>query len=777
MLERLSPLSLKCFNAAKQKAKSQSSPELNEQHLLLGIAQQQAAWLTELLAPYNVTSERVAAAIKAESNRQKRGPSGGTLVVSAELKATLRRSIALAGRAPVSPSHLFAALLDAAPTVAPLLAGLGVDVADLRARLQAPGDNVVLRPTAAAGTAARSSEERTTDGGAASVEGAPAPSEAQAAQVVHKPTPTLDRYGRDLTALAAQGQLRPIVGRDQEMAAIIEILCRTLKRNPMLVGEPGVGKTALAEGLAQRIIAGEVPALLENKRLVELSVSSLVAGASHIGEFEKRMQRLVSEVQAAGDVILFIDEAHALMGAGGTYGLQDAATILKPALARGDIVCIGATTTQEYRRYIEKDGALSRRFQPVRVSEPGRETVLHILDTLKPRFEQHFGLHIPKELLGETYDLARDYLKNRRFPDKAIDLLERTASRAMLSSNGEGELSTDTMLSVLSDMTGIPLSRLDQGEMERYLRMEEVLKQRVLGQDLAVESVASLIRLTKRRLDLDPRRPDGVFLFVGPTGVGKTELATALTEFLFEDQDRLIRLDMSEFSAEFTVSRLIGSPPGYVGYDQGGQLTEYVQRQPFCVLLLDEMEKAHPAVLNLFLQVFDEGRLTDAQGRTVYFSNVTVIMTSNLTADLWYRRRLGFGEGDREVRVSHDAVMDVLRRRLPSDFLSRVDEVVVFYPLSDEAVLAIAKHKLDAIVRHRFARQEIEVTFDPEVVQYIAARGYDPRLGCRRLERVIQKEILEPLAEQTFRADWQDVRSVAVTVKDDQVVIHRNEST
>jgi ATP-dependent Clp protease ATP-binding subunit ClpC len=591
--------------------------------------------------------------------------------------------------------------------------------------------------------------------------------------VQHKQTPTLDRYGRDLTRLAQDGELHRIVGRERELAAAIEILCRTMKRNPILVGEPGVGKTALAEGLAQRIVDGQVPPLLSGRRLVELSVSSLVAGASQVGEFEKRLQRLVSEVQAAGDVILFIDEAHALMGAGGMYGLQDAATILKPALARGDIICIGSTTTHEYRKYIEKDGALARRFQPVRVEEPSREAVVDILETLKPRFEDHFGITIPSDLLDETYDLSKNYLKNRYFPDKAIDLLERATSRAMLSGGSESVLSVETLLSVLSDITGIPLSKLDRGEMEHYLHMEEVLRRRVIGQDQAIESVASLIRLTKRRLDLDPKRPDGVFLFVGPAGVGKTELAKALTEFLFDDEDRLIRLDMSEFSSEFTVSRLIGSPPGYVGYDQGGQLTERVRSQPFCVLLLDEMEKAHPAVLNLFLQVFDDGHLTDAQGRTVHFSDATIIMTSNLASELWFRRRMGFGDKEQQVQVAESAVMDVLRRKLPAEFLSRVDEVVVFGPLSDAEILEVTRQKLDAVVCHRFARQQIDVSFGPDVAQYVAERGYDPRQGCRRLERVIQREVLEPLAERMYHADWQDVRAILVTAQDGQVAFQK----
>jgi ATP-dependent Clp protease ATP-binding subunit ClpC len=777
MLEKLSPVSLKCFDAAKQQAHQLKSAELSADHLFLALLEQQDGWLGDLIEPYHVSVAQVAEAVRASQQRvgglaEGDGAAPGRLVVAADLKAVLKQSIALAQGVPVMPVHLLRALLDTVEALCETLERTGVRVADVRERLAGQqADSIRQQAVVAEPPAQQAGQVAQGDGSRAAIE--PEVAGKTAPAVEHKPTPTLDRYGRDLTRLAQEGQLHAIIGREREISAMIEILCRTMKRNPILVGEPGVGKTALAEGLAQRIVADQVPVLLQGKRLVELSISSLVAGASQVGEFEKRMQRLVSEVQSAGDVVLFIDEAHALMGAGGMYGLQDAATILKPALARGDIVCIGSTTTSEYRRYIEKDGALARRFQAVRVEEPGQPEVLGILKTLKPRFEAHFEVEIPDSLLDSVYELSKNYLKNRYFPDKAIDLLERTASRAMLVAEPERKLSLDTMLSVLSDMTGIPLTKLDQGEMERYLRMEEILKERVIGQELAVDTVASLIRLTKRRLDLDPRRPDGVFLFVGPAGVGKTELAKALTEFLFGDQDRLIRLDMSEFSSEFTVSRLIGSPPGYVGYDQGGQLTERVHAQPFCVLLLDEIEKAHPAVLNLFLQVFDDGHLTDAQGRTVHFSDTTIIMTSNLASELWFRRKMGFGEGDRQIYVTEEAVMDVLRRQLPGEFLSRIDEVAIFNPLTDDAVLQIARLKMHEIVRSRFARQNVEIVFEPEVTRYVAGKGYDPRLGCRRLERVIQKEVLEPLAEQMYRADWQGVRSVKVAIVDGGVVFER----
>jgi ATP-dependent Clp protease ATP-binding subunit ClpC len=498
-----------------------------------------------------------------------------------------------------------------------------------------------------------------------------------------------------------------------------------------------------------------------------------------MGEFQQRLQAVVKEAKRAGNVIIFVDEVHALVGAGGQPGLQDAATILKPALARGEITCIGATTTHDYRKYVEKDGALARRFQPVRVEEPDRETTLEILETLVSRYESHFNVKIKPDVLDQVYELTGQYLKNHYYPDKAIDLLERASARAMLTQGEEAKVTADTLNSVLSDMTGIPLDRLDSDEMIRYLKMEEVLKQRVVGQDAAVDAVAGLVRLTKRRLDLNPRQPDGVFLFVGPTGVGKTELAKALTEFLFgaegENGDRLIRLDMSEFSEEFTISRLIGAPPGYVGYDQGGQLTERVHKQPFCVLLLDEIEKAHPVVLNLFLQVFDDGRLTDAQGRTVYFSDCTVIMTSNLGGELWFRRPIGFTQKAERATAAEEAVVVEVRKRLPAEFISRIDEIVIFRPLDEETGRQIARLKLDRIIRRRFAEQGVAISFDESVTDYVVQRGFDPQLGARHLERVIQKEILEPLAAETYRPDWSKATRVAVTVKAEGMTFHLEE--
>lgn len=738
MLEKLSAKSQRCFDIAKQEARRLQNARLDTGHLLLGLLREQRALIEEALQAFNVNADQLATAVESALG-QGQAPSPPRLKVTKRLKAALQQSNALAQGRAVSPVHLLIALLQVDEDLAKLLGELGVPTEQFLAKIQTSPVKPVEKQRAPTSDST-------------------------------SPTPTLDRYARDLTALARQGKLYPVLGRERELTGMMEILCRQKKRNPILVGEPGTGKTALAEGLAQKIVAGEVPPPLQNKRLVELSISSLTAGASVVGEFERRLQAIVKEVQRAGNIIVFIDEVHALVGAGGMPGLQDAATILKPALARGEITCVGATTTHDYRKYVEKDGALARRFQPVRVEEPPREVTLAILESLRPRFEDHFGIIIAPTLLPRVYELAKQYLKNRYFPDKAIDLLERGAARQMLVGGENSILEESALLSVLADITGIPLEQLDETEMDRYLHMEEILKQRVIGQDEAVDTVASLLRLTKRRLDIDPARPDGVFLFVGPTGVGKTELAKAVTEFLFGDEERLIRLDMSEYSADFTVSRLIGSPPGYVGYSEGGQLTEQVRSQPFCVILLDEIEKAHPAVLNLFLQVFDDGRLTDAQGRTVYFSDATVIMTSNLGNELWFKRRLGFGAAEEPpLEQLEEAVLAELHKRLPSEFLARIDEIVVFHPLSETDVRAIVRLKLDSIVRARFAEQGIAVTFDDTVIDFVVSRGFDARLGGRHLERTIQKEVLEPLAAETYKPEWADVTQVKVTLQEGQI--------
>ncbi len=748
MLENLSPNAQACFDEAKSQARRLKSTHLDTPHLLLGMLSCQPALVDKVLGAYNVRPDALARAI--EELAEKGHESPPRLIVSDGVKATLRRSQDLAAGGVVTPACLLAAALEADARLATALKELGADPGQVIADLKQAS---VAEVTAAGGQAA------------------PAPGAAPGK------TPLLEKYGRDLTQLARENQLPPIIGRARETLGLMEILCRQTKRNPILVGEPGVGKTALVEGLAQKIVAGDVPVPLQNRRIVELSLPALTAGAGRLGEFEQRMEAVVKETHQAGNVILFIDEVHALLGAGGMPGLQDAATILKPALARGEITCIGATTTHDYRKYIEPDGALARRFQPVRVEEPSPEVTMQILTALHPRLEAHFGITIPTARLDDVYELAKQYLKTRYFPDKAVDLLERASSRTLLVDGSGATLTRDRILSVLSDVTGIPLERLEADEMDRFLQMEEILAQRVIGQPQAIEAVARLMRLTKRRLDVNPNRPDGVFLFAGPVGVGKTELARALADFLFGDEERLIRLDMSEYTEAHTVSRLIGSPPGYIGYDEEGQLTSQVMSRPFCVILLDELDKAHPHVLNLFLQVFDDGRLTDSHGRTVLFSDATIIMTTSLESSLWHeggRRRIGFVTGERETgQADHDQVMAELRKRFSDDFMARVDEVVIFNPLNEEMARRIARLKLDKIVRERFARQNVTITLDEAVVDYVAAHGCDARQGARQLERFIQRQVLEPLAEQTFRPDWATVKSVHIGMAEGHVQFQR----
>lgn len=772
MLENLSPTARRCFDAATAQARRLKSASLENGHLLLGLAAEQKDLLDEVLKPFNANAEKLIAALDAHLQTGQQ-PAMVKLVVSEQVKATLRQGSVLAGGSPIVPAHLFMAAIETDPALRAFLEGQGLVIEPLtkalKTRVAAPAPATAAP---AAGTPAAT------------------PSAASTAK-----TPALDRFGRDLTALARTGKLQPVLGREREMASMMEVLCRTTKRNPILVGEPGVGKTALVEGMAARINAGNVPGPLKNKRLVEISVSALSAGAGRMGEFEERMQGVLKDVRAAGNVILFIDEVHALLGAGGLYGLQDAATIIKPALARGEITCIGATTTADYQRYIEKDGALARRFQPVRVEEPNREITLAIMEKVRPTLEQHFNLAIPPALSAKVYELARQYLKNRFFPDKAVDLLERACARMLITTPAGAddaganpparrELTEDTVLSVLADITGIPLNRLGTAEMERYLHMEEALGRRVLGQEHAIEAVSNLLRIAKRRLDIDPVRPDGVFLFVGPPGVGKTELAKTVTAFLFGEDSadsRMIRLDMSEYTEPHTVARLIGSPPGYIGYEEEGQLTGKIMRQPFSVLLLDDIDKAHPNILNLFLQVFDDGRLTDAQGRTVYFSDCTVIMTSSLAGEMFFQRHIGFqaaaaaAAGPGQITISEEDVVSELRKHLPEDFLSRIDEIVLFQPLGPETVHAIAEQKLDVIVRRRLAREGITVDFAPEVVDHVVAKGFDPRFGARGLERTIQREVLEPLVEAMYHAEWADVRQIWVSAGEGHIRYERRD--
>ena len=617
---------------------------------------------------------------------------------------------------------------------------------------------------------------------------------------------TLEKFGRDLTAEAKELKLDPVIGRASEIERVIQILTRRTKNNPCLIGEPGVGKTAVAEGLALKIAEGEVPELLKDKRVVSLDLTGMIAGTKYRGDFEERIKSAIDEVKNSGNVILFIDELHTIVGAGATEGSADAANILKPSLARGDFQVIGATTLNEYRKYIEKDAALERRFQPVTVGEPSADEAVLILQGLRDKYEAHHKVKITDEAIKAAVDLSARYITDRFLPDKAIDLIDEASSKVKLraftapdnvksvenelkSISGEknsaiqmqdfetaaklrdkerelkeklekekekwreknsdttGEVTAEEVAQIVSGWTGVPVSQLTEEESERLLKLESILHQRIIGQDEAVSAVAKAIRRGRVGLK-DPNRPTGSFIFLGPTGVGKTELCKALAQTMFGDENAIVRFDMSEYMEKHTVSRLVGSPPGYVGYDEGGQLTEKVRRKPYCVVLFDEIEKAHPDVFNILLQILDDGVLTDSQGRHINFKNTVIIMTSNVGARMITERKsLGFGEttanSDMDIREN---VMSELKRQFRPEFLNRVDDIIVFHKLNEEHIKMIAKNLLGTL-KKRALKQEIDINFTDKAVETIAKEGFDAVYGARPLRRAIQSKIEDALSE------------------------------
>jgi ATP-dependent Clp protease ATP-binding subunit ClpC len=628
-------------------------------------------------------------------------------------------------------------------------------------------------------------------------------------------TPTLDQYGRDLTERARDGKLDPVIGRDNEVEQTIEVLSRRTKNNPVLIGEPGVGKTAIVEGIAQRIVNGDVPSTLADRRVVSLDLSGLVAGAKYRGEFEERLKSVMDEVTAAeGDLILFIDELHTVVGAGAAEGSMDAGNMLKPALSRGELHVIGATTVDEYRKYVEKDAALERRFQPILVPEPSVEDTIAILRGLRDRYEAHHQVRYSEEALIAAAELSERYITSRFLPDKAIDLIDQAGARVRLRSrtpapdtraqeerlasmqrekdsavadenyeraNGlkqqiadaERELeeirsapgvtpvvTADDIAEVVSRATGIPVAELTEEERDRLLRLEAHLHERVIGQDEAVEAVADAVRRSRAGLG-DPNRPQGSFLFLGPTGVGKTELARSLAAALFGSDDRMVRIDMSEFQERHTVSRLIGAPPGYVGYEEAGQLTEAVRRRPYSVLLLDEIEKAHPDVFNTLLQLLDDGRLTDGQGRTVDFTNTVVIMTSNVGAD----RILAGTTAGRDVESMRDELMNLLGQHFRPEFLNRIDEIVLFHGLERTELRQITELMLEE-VRRRLHAQGVSLDIGDEAMDWLANRGYQPEFGARPLRRVIQREVDRQLSRMLLAGELSPGQTVHIATRD-----------
>ena len=579
-------------------------------------------------------------------------------------------------------------------------------------------------------------------------------------------TPTLDQFGRDLTAMARAGQLDPVIGREEETQRVIRILCRRTKNNPCLIGEPGVGKTAVAEGLAQRIVAGDVPEPLREKRLLSLDLTGMVAGTKYRGDFEERVKNALAEVSRVGDVLLFIDELHNLIGAGAAEGAVDAANILKPVLARGELQLVGATTIDEYRRHIEKDAALERRFQPIMVAEPTAEQTCAVLRGLREKYEAHHQVGITEDAIAAAVELAVRYVTDRFLPDKAIDLLDEAAAQVRL--RGGDEVDAADIAAVVAGWTGIPLRQITCEEGARLQSLEETLHRRLVGQEEAVTAVARAVR--RGRVGLrDPNRPAGSFLFLGPTGVGKTELCKALAEALFGDEKAVIRLDMSEYMEPHAVSRLIGAPPGYVGHDEGGQLTEAVRRRPYSIVLLDEIEKAHPDLFNLLLQILEDGQLTDSRGRRVDFRNTLLIMTSNVGA-----RKLA-GEGavgfapSAETVSAHSEVMGELRRLFRPEFLGRVDEIVLFHPLTTKQARQIAARLLDGLCK-RLQSLGYAFSADEDVAAFLVKTAFHPQQGARPLRRAVRNKIEDPLAEKLLSGVYRKGDTIRLSVRDDTLL-------
>ncbi len=787
---------------------------VGSEHLLIGLLRTQSGVAATALAEAGVTEETFVQSLSALMDTYPGKPvqfMGFTPRTKKILEYSYAES-ARQGEQYIGTEHILMAILREGSNVAlTILSSLGVQPGALYAALT-KSDSAATAP--AGGSREKGPAEKMTKSGN---------------------TPTLNQFGRDLTQLAREGKFDPVIGRDKEIERVVQILSRRTKNNPCLIGEPGVGKTAVCEGLAQRIVAGNIPEILKNKRVFTLDLSSMIAGAKYRGEFEERLKKAMEEIQRAGNVILFVDEMHTLIGAGAAEGAIDASNILKPSLSRGELQMIGATTLNEYRKYVEKDAALERRFQPVTVGEPTVEEAVQILKGIRDKYEAHHGVTITDEALTAAVKLSARYITDRFLPDKAIDLMDEAASRTRLQTltapqslkdlenqlasirsekeeaikNQEFEkaaslrdkeneidkalktereswktsnaIKTDTVseeeiAKIVSDWTGIPVIRLAEEEGERLKNMEEILHRRVVGQTEAVSAAARAIRRGRVGLK-DPKRPIGSFIFLGPTGVGKTELSKAIAESLFGDEDAMIRVDMSEYMEKHAVSRLVGSPPGYVGYDEGGQLTEKVRRKPYSVILFDEIEKAHPDVFNILLQILEDGILTDAQGRRVDFRNTILIMTSNVGArQITEQKKLGFGTSEEQAKANYEDirsnVMGELRRAFRPEFLNRIDDIIVFHPLVEEDIQKIASMML-ATLSARLLQNEINATFTDATVKALAKEGFDPVYGARPLRRAIQSKLEDLFAEEMLDGKIASGDSVVVDYKDGRFVIEK----
>ena len=774
----------RALNLAIEKAETMGHTYIGSEHLLLGILAEGTGAAATLLASEGITEEKVAELL-AEKVGEGLPTSLSPDDFTPRSKRILEMSIAAARSISggyVGTEHILLAIIEEGQSYAvAFLKELGVNPEELSSKILSASEGF-------SGAGKSESAGKKSDG----------------------KCPTLDKFGRDLTAEAKAGKIDPVIGRGEEIQRVIQILTRRTKNNPCLIGEPGVGKTAIAEGLALKIADGEVPEILENKRVVSLDLTGMVAGTKYRGDFEERIKTALDEVKKSGDVILFIDELHTIVGAGSAEGSTDAANILKPSLARGELQVIGATTLNEYRKYIEKDAALERRFQPVTVGEPTEEEAVEILKGLRDKYEAHHHVKITDEAINAAVKLSSRYISDRYLPDKAIDLIDEAGSRVKLQSmtppenirlledeiktisaektasvnaqdfegaaklrdrekekteqlkklkeqwhesnrHAGGEVTAEEIAEIVSGWTGIPATTLTEEEGQKLLRLEDTLHKRLVGQDEAVSAVSRAIRRGRVGLK-DPKRPTGSFLFLGPTGVGKTELCKTLAETMFGSENAVIRFDMSEYMEKHTVSRLVGSPPGYVGYDEGGQLTEAVRRKPYSVVLFDEIEKAHPDIFNILLQILDDGVLTDSQGRKVNFKNTVIIMTSNVGARaISEQKSLGFGDKDaaaKDDKTIKDEVMTALKAQFRPEFLNRIDDIIVFKQLEKDDITEIARRLLKVLSDRIFDNMEISLSFTEKAVEKLADAGFDKVYGARPLRRAIQNAIEDSLSEE-----------------------------
>ena len=774
----------RALNLAIEKAETMGHTYIGSEHLLLGILAEGTGAAATLLASEGIIEEKVAELL-AEKVGEGLPTSLSPDDFTPRSKRILEMSIAAARSISggyVGTEHILLAIIEEGQSYAvAFLKELGVNPEELSSKILSASEGF-----SGAGKSAPAGKK--SDG----------------------KCPTLDKFGRDLTAEAKAGKIDPVIGRGEEIQRVIQILTRRTKNNPCLIGEPGVGKTAIAEGLALKIADGEVPEILENKRVVSLDLTGMVAGTKYRGDFEERIKTALDEVKKSGDVILFIDELHTIVGAGSAEGSTDAANILKPSLARGELQVIGATTLNEYRKYIEKDAALERRFQPVTVGEPTEEEAVEILKGLRDKYEAHHHVKITDEAINAAVKLSSRYISDRYLPDKAIDLIDEAGSRVKLQSmtppenirlledeiktisaektasvnaqdfegaaklrdrekekteqlkklkeqwhesnrHAGGEVTAEEIAEIVSGWTGIPATTLTEEEGQKLLRLEDTLHKRLVGQDEAVSAVSRAIRRGRVGLK-DPKRPTGSFLFLGPTGVGKTELCKTLAETMFGSENAVIRFDMSEYMEKHTVSRLVGSPPGYVGYDEGGQLTEAVRRKPYSVVLFDEIEKAHPDIFNILLQILDDGVLTDSQGRKVNFKNTVIIMTSNVGARaISEQKSLGFGDKDaaaKDDKAIKDEVMTALKAQFRPEFLNRIDDIIVFKQLEKDDITEIARRLLKVLSDRIFDNMEITLSFTEKAVEKLADAGFDKVYGARPLRRAIQNAIEDSLSEE-----------------------------